>query len=859
MSPISPQTREYATYSVTRVSTRRFTICREQPYTEEVVHVDVPHALIDVLANNMPRLLQLFRHWDRDHSGDISQPDFERALYALGVRYGQEQVVRLFRFLDADANNRVSLDELLLLKFAIDNHITSMPARPGLLDEGGDEEDDWGMMESVSDKHVELRIEDVDHVSPGSGLGFRFCNAVAKPMLGMVWKSTARPHHALALDEHLEHTRGPPAVHAPLRVCLRPELGPGFHVRLELVPLRGELQGERRRFVYQAGGDVNAKRFCEDMYIEIEEAAERAVGELQGLLGEVRQIDLKLEEVRLRQRGLQHTHRGEASARGLVRSASRLHSRENAHHEERSPHRELMRLKRVLRAIAADAEEGVIAHTRYTRQDYKPQNHAGGALVRTGRVVRFKSALLPDETTRRWLRLVAGASGLTLVVAAALQIVVQMVVWDPTFEANYMVCEFREFACRTRPWQYECTNGTVTLRSSAITLADGSNETCADVVPPLPWGEDLLDRPCSEALMARSLWLVLPLPPLLIATVLLPLALFRHNAHQIAIKKVLVWTPIVPLILVQCLVRAVVLLSIVRTAADHTYALLEGLVGLILVAQVAVFLLMDAMRYPAPALRIGLAFALLLRFGVSVIRRSTTELSAEQEPLFTGGTFAGLGSSPKQAIVCSIDWTVIAMLLSSIISVVQYPGEMAVVRLRCDIRRYFNWRDGYLGGMAVRAHRRDLDAADAVLWARSKFPVWLDRQAARVQNGLSVAKSFGTRTTTNLASVSTRLRNMSTAPGGPRSAKSRSMTAAAHSRASSKPNLESASASRAATPAPGQLAAGTSSIRSSRPSALGLPQWLSSKARCASASTSSTSIDNASLRGEGPRLNTGKI
>ena len=59
------------------------------------------------------------------------------------------------------------------------------------------------------------------------------------------------------------------------------------------------VQGERVRYVYQAGGDSDASRFFEDSMAEIERAAERAVVELQGLLCEVRQIDLKLEEVRL--------------------------------------------------------------------------------------------------------------------------------------------------------------------------------------------------------------------------------------------------------------------------------------------------------------------------------------------------------------------------------------------------------------------------------------------------------------------------------------------------------------------------------------------------------------------------------
>ena len=40
---------------------------------EALVQVDVPHVLIDVLANNMTRLLQLFRHWDSNETGKVSR------------------------------------------------------------------------------------------------------------------------------------------------------------------------------------------------------------------------------------------------------------------------------------------------------------------------------------------------------------------------------------------------------------------------------------------------------------------------------------------------------------------------------------------------------------------------------------------------------------------------------------------------------------------------------------------------------------------------------------------------------------------------------------------------------------------
>ena len=49
------------------------------------------------------------------------------------------------------------------------------------------------------------------------------------------------------------------------------------------------------------------------------------------------------------------------------------------------------------------------------------------------------------------------------------------------------------------------------------------------------------------------------------------------------------------------------MLSTVQDAADSAYAALRGIEALVLVPQVCVFLLMDAMKHPTPRLRIGFA------------------------------------------------------------------------------------------------------------------------------------------------------------------------------------------------------------------------------------------------------------
>lgn len=80
--------------------------------SEQLVEdVDVPPEIFDVLANNMPRLLQLISHWSK-RTGEVTVEQFERVLHTLGVRYSAEQVSKLFRVLDADANGKVRLDEI---------------------------------------------------------------------------------------------------------------------------------------------------------------------------------------------------------------------------------------------------------------------------------------------------------------------------------------------------------------------------------------------------------------------------------------------------------------------------------------------------------------------------------------------------------------------------------------------------------------------------------------------------------------------------------------------------------------------------------------------------------------------------
>lgn len=91
---------------------------------------------------------------------------------------------------------------------------------------------------------------------------------------------------------------------------------------------------------------------------------------------------------------------------------------------------------------------------------------------------------------------------------------------------------------------------------------------------------------------------------------------------------------------------------------------------------------MDAMTAPAPKLRIIFAVVLVMRFVESFGKRTLYIYPPEQLGLMphAGGYLSGLGTSSRQSFVRSIDWTVLAMLGSSIISVLLYPRELAVVR-----------------------------------------------------------------------------------------------------------------------------------------------------------------------------------
>jgi len=202
------------------------------------------------------------------------------------------------------------------------------------------------------------------------------------------------------------------------------------------------------------------------------------------------------------------------------------------------------------------------------------------------------------------------------------------------------------------------------------------------------------------------------------ATQVMPMLLWRHNSMFGMWYKLLAETPPVPLILIQCTLRAAVLSAAVADAHDKEYFALEAAQEWALLLQVFTFIFMDTMTRPAPKLRTFFAIILLVRFLSSFYYRALegAYIPSEQYPwLPQDGVFAGFGTGTRQSLVASIDWTVVAMIASSCWSVFLHPRELAFVRLRCDVLSYINWRDHFVRRMMVRGRRRHEDLEDAIL------------------------------------------------------------------------------------------------------------------------------------------------
>lgn len=76
--------------------------------------------------------------------------------------------------------------------------------------------------------------------------------------------------------------------------------------------------------------------------------------------------------------------------------------------------------------------------------------------------------------------------------------------------------------------------------------------------------------------------------PFLFFSTVLPLLMLRGNAHPKTVQKILLWTPVVPLVIVQVALRAIVLTTLIFHSADRVWAVCEACEGWSLLLQVRV-------------------------------------------------------------------------------------------------------------------------------------------------------------------------------------------------------------------------------------------------------------------------------
>ena len=152
---------------------------------------------------------------------------------------------------------------------------------------------------------------------------------------------------------------------------------------------------------------------------------------------------------------------------------------------------------------------------------------------------------------------------------------------------NYQTCEFHALACQQYPDTYECYDVPNVSESAIRILETTDGDTCSTSVGIRygAWALRHVNSTCDRNVMKKSGAFATYLPLLFISSVALPIGLFHNNAHRTTLIKCVLWTPKVPLILLQCLVRAAILLSIVKDAADKQYAEISGVEALLIVPQ----------------------------------------------------------------------------------------------------------------------------------------------------------------------------------------------------------------------------------------------------------------------------------
>ena len=72
----------------------------------------VSELIRDALADNAVRVIDLFRDWDENGDGRISQKEFYQAMAPLGLDVSREEALELFDQFDTDSSGKIEYKEL---------------------------------------------------------------------------------------------------------------------------------------------------------------------------------------------------------------------------------------------------------------------------------------------------------------------------------------------------------------------------------------------------------------------------------------------------------------------------------------------------------------------------------------------------------------------------------------------------------------------------------------------------------------------------------------------------------------------------------------------------------------------------
>jgi len=723
---------------------------------------NVSAPLLDALASKTVRMLRRFALWDVDGDGTVNQEEFVRACHSLGVPDLQDsEVATLFEYLDADGSGTVRFEELIKLKAMYELYDSEVRA---------------GRLQPLKANRMSSASDNRGH---HRGKGAALWQYTKETALGALWKQPLKPHHAMAIEPR-ESKKGTTAEALKLKKHEVPPPRRRYTYHPGPVPDVAEHCESAEKLLMDAAADSvhelgsllsevrQASMKTEEMHLgqPIESAEPHADEALAHFEIFLQSFAYSLESAVIM---LERYGRVETEARTKLqaalhvdtvtkaKSASKMAAKTKAKAKKGAGARGSKGGGATKRKMSISMGGGSKGGGTKRGPPPRPGREKAAMLIQTmarGHVARKEVLRIKARATRpaahglagrplqRYMDTFAPAPGLLrqlylmsqlYACFLVLYLICAAVVYGGDaggVSAMREVCEFHHYAATTRPDSYERVNGTHLVLIDGAATGKGSGE-CGGRANSLSWGDASLNQTCDGGKVregASYLWV--PLPFLFVLSAL-PAWLWRGGNTTFGMwYKLIAETPSVPLILLQCLFRAIVLTTVISDAYDTTYYTLEAVQEWILLIQVFVFIFMDSMTQPAPKLRTLFALVLCARFLQSYATRTFgPNIPAEQHPLFPqDGVFEGMGRTTRQTIIAGIDWTVVLLMATSLSSVFLHPRELAFVRLRCDVLSYINWRDHFVRRMMVRGNRRHEDLEDAMLFLRAKMRGLFRRQ-----------------------------------------------------------------------------------------------------------------------------------